>query len=170
MSLPPFVWNLSCILIGLVSGPALMCAQSILSTLQGEVYQHQAACDGAMVWWQEWSGNDILTAPQPPAACCPLSYDAHLTARPGPGVLYFHTLAILSYHFCWRVMFFCLGCHVVSCLILHFSAAVTVGINHRPTLFSPQNRRCFHNVETRSKRAAAVSAFGPSRAEGRSWT
>ena len=96
MSLPPFVWNL-----------VYFDCKSVwprpnvrpVYTLHITVYQAAGVC----MWWQHQSGNDILTAPQPPAARCPLSYDAHLTARPGPGVLYFHTLAILSHHFWWLV-------------------------------------------------------------------
>ena len=110
MSLPPFVWNL-----------VYFDCKSVwprpnvrpVYTLHITVYQAAGVC----MWWQHQSGNDILTAPQPPAARCPLSYDAHLTARPGPGVLYFHTLAILSSLFSWGLLLLP-GRHVVSCFML----------------------------------------------------
>ena len=98
-------------------------------TLHITVYQAAGVC----MWWQQWSGNDILTAPQPPAARCPLSYDAHLTARPGPGVLYFHTLAILSHTFFNGGCFFCQGRHVVSCFIPNIQAVIKLRVSISPS-------------------------------------
>ena len=122
MSLPPFVWNL-----------VYFDCKSVwprpnvrpVYTLHITVYQAAGVC----MWWQHQSGNDILTAPQPPAARCPLSYDAHLTARPGAGVLYFHTLAILSHHFFWRGLLFCQGRHVVSCFMPNIQAVIKLRVS-----------------------------------------